>query len=189
MIKRNRTAATNFGLTNYYTNMKINIPDEIVARLTQETSGLNTTVEERIIDLLNRNLAPEKNFDKNYIQEGLDDLKTLLTKIPCIEFVATSKVGEPFWWLKFNIDINSKIAWSVVQELGHILNYLSSNDKLPTTFYPVSPPPYLNGGPKEFLSWVIEPVIPYVDSNNIYAYLVGRFPEDYNKEESWLLDT
>jgi hypothetical protein len=46
----------------------------------------------------------------------------------------------------------------------------------------------MNGGPEEFLSWIIEPVIPYVDSNSIYAYSDGRLPENYDKEESWLLD-
>jgi hypothetical protein len=65
---------------------------------------------------------------------------------------------------------------------------LSVGEKLPTTFYLVSPPPYINGEPEEFLSWIIEPVIPYVDSNSIYAYSDGRLPENYDKEESWLLD-
>lgn len=168
--------------------MTITIPDDLATRLTKEANGLNTTVERRIADILNKSLAPEKNFDKDYIQAGLENIKTLLTKIPCVQFVAISNIDAPFWWLKFGIDINSKIAWIVVQELGHILNYLSVNDKLPTTFYPVSPPPYLNGGPEDFLSWIIEPVIPYADTNNIYAYLNGWLPEQHDKEDSWLLD-
>ena len=168
--------------------MTINIPDDLATRLEQEAGGLNITIEERLTDILGKSLAPENNFDKDFIQAGLEKIETLLIKIPCIQSVATSDIGEPFWWLKFTIDINSKIAWIVVQELGHILNYLSVNDKLPTTFYPVSPPPYMNGGPEDFLSWVIEPVIPYVETNNIYAYIEGRLPEDYDKEDSWLLD-
>jgi hypothetical protein len=36
------------------------------------------------------------------------------------------------------------------------LNCPSVDERLPTVFMPVSPPPYLNGGPREFLSWVIE---------------------------------
>ena len=58
--------------------------------------------------------------------------------------------------MKFSIDIDHPSAWHVVQELGHVLNYLSITEKLPTTFKPVSPPPYLNGGPRAFLTWVIE---------------------------------
>jgi hypothetical protein len=60
------------------------------------------------------------------------------------------------WWVKLTIDIGHPLAWHVVQELGHVLNYLSTTERLPTTFKPVSPPPYLNGGPRAFLSWVIE---------------------------------
>ena len=36
-----------------------------------------------------------------------------------------------------------------------MLNYLSVDQRLPSVFKPVSPPPYLNGG-VEFLSWVTE---------------------------------
>lgn len=39
---------------------------------------------------------------------------------------------------------------------GYVLNYLSLNERLPTVFMPVSPPPYMNGGPRDYLSWVIE---------------------------------
>jgi hypothetical protein len=58
--------------------------------------------------------------------------------------------------VKFSIDIGHPLAWHVVQELGHVMNYLSITDKLPTTFKPVSPPSHLNGGPRTFLAWVIE---------------------------------
>src|SRR5436305_5508933 len=105
--------------------MTIIIPDDIAERLSKEASALNTTVEECLADILGKSLAPQKNFDKGYIQQGLQNIKALLTKIPCIQFVSTSEIGTPFWWLKFSIDINSQIAWTVVQELGQILNYLS----------------------------------------------------------------
>jgi hypothetical protein len=51
--------------------------------------------------------------------------------------------------VKFAIDIEHPLAWSVVQELGHVLNYVSLEERLPTVFMPVSPPPYMNGGPDE----------------------------------------
>lgn len=56
------------------------------------------------------------------------------------------------------IDIEHKFAWLAVQELGNVINYLFINDRLPTIFYTVSPAPYLNGGPDEFLSWAIETI-------------------------------
>ncbi|HKP30170.1 MAG TPA: hypothetical protein VJU15_12240 [Gemmatimonadales bacterium] len=51
-------------------------------------------------------------------------------------------------WVKFTIDTEHDLAWNVVQELGHVLNYLSFDERLPTVFKPVSPPPYMNGARK-----------------------------------------
>jgi hypothetical protein len=39
---------------------------------------------------------------------------------------------------------------AVVQELGHVLNYVSVTEPLPTVFKPVSPPPYMNGDRRSF---------------------------------------
>jgi hypothetical protein len=48
-------------------------------------------------------------------------LKDYLTKVPAI----TGKIGSGFfengcWWVKFAIDVDHPLAWSVVQELGHV---------------------------------------------------------------------
>jgi hypothetical protein len=65
-------------------------------------------------------------------------------------------------------------AWSVVQELGYVLNYMSIQERLPIVFMPVSPPPYLNGVPRQFLSWVIESKFNYIDPVWIAEALEGR---------------
>jgi hypothetical protein len=84
-------------------------------------------------------------------------LTTFLEKVPSISGLIATGTGNGgvVWWAKFTIDISDPLAWRAVQELAHVLNYLSVNERLPTVFLPVSPPPYLNGG-AEFLSWVIE---------------------------------
>ena len=80
-----------------------------------------------------------------------------LTKIPGMSgSIGHGTFDDGNWWVKFSIQITDPLAWNVVQELGFVLNYLSVNERLPKVFMPVSPPPYLNGGPTEFLSWVIE---------------------------------
>ena len=80
-----------------------------------------------------------------------------LQRLPGISgHIGTGSDDDGNWWVKFSIDIQHRLAWNVVQELGFVLNYLSVNERLPTLFMPVSPPPYLNGGPNEYLSWVIE---------------------------------
>jgi hypothetical protein len=90
-------------------------------------------------------------------QTLFEPLRDYLFKVPAIK----GEIGSGFsddgcWWVKFTIDIDHPLAWNVVQELGHVLNYVSLDERLPTGFMPVSPPPYMNGGPREYLSWVIE---------------------------------
>jgi hypothetical protein len=89
------------------------------------------------------------------------------------------------WWLKFTIDTEHPLAWNVVQELGHVLNYLSPNERLPTTFKPVSPPPYLNGGPREFLSWIIECGSKDMNPDMIVQWLEARLPRPVDDVSRW----
>jgi hypothetical protein len=74
-------------------------------------------------------------------------------KIPSVQkerIIAHGTDGQHAWWFKFNINVEHPLAWQTVQELGHVLNYLSTNERLPTQFFPVSPPPYMNGEAKTF---------------------------------------
>ena len=67
-----------------------------------------------------------------------------MSKIPGIKpGFGKGYLTDGLWWMKFQIDITHPLAWHVVQELGHVVNYISLEERLPTVFYPVSPPPYL----------------------------------------------
>ena len=78
-------------------------------------------------------------------------LETYLASVPAISpRFGHGHEPDSRWWVKFAIDIGHPVAWHVVQEFGHVLNYLSTTLRLPTTFKPVSPPPYMNGGPRAF---------------------------------------
>jgi hypothetical protein len=48
------------------------------------------------------------------------------------------------------------------------------DERLPTVFYPVSPSPYMNGGPQEFLSWVIEAKDKDFKLETLKEWLQGR---------------
>jgi hypothetical protein len=89
------------------------------------------------------------------------------------------------WWVKLRIDIKHPLAWRVVQELGYVLNYLSIEERLPTVFKPVSPPPYMNGGPEEFLSWVIECHDPAFSPAAVCDCLEGRLPRPAEDRSQW----
>jgi len=89
------------------------------------------------------------------------------------------------WWVKFRLELEHPLAWQAVQELGFVLNYLSLNERLPTVFKPVSPPPYLNGGPNEFLSWVIESTDPTFKPNSCKKWLESRLPNPVDDLSQW----
>ena len=78
--------------------------------------------------------------------------------------------------MKLSIDLEHELAWSTVQELAHVLDYLSLDEWLPTVFKPVSPPPYLNGGPA-FQYWVIESTTPDFSPDAAAQRLDGRMPD------------
>ena len=113
-----------------------------------------------------------------------------LARIPAVETNDTTSrgfgagEGENGWWVKFSIDIDHALAWHAVQELGCVLNYLSINERLPTVFKPVSPAPYLNGGPEEFLSWVIEGKD--MPPGTVAKWLEERLPKPVEDEAAWL---
>ncbi len=117
-----------------------------------------------------------------------------LARIPATELTPTPSRGfgagedATGWWVKFSLDVEHPLAWNAVQELGHVLNYLFMEERLPTVFKPVSPPPYLNGGPDEFLSWVIECSDPQMKPGTIADWLEGRLPQPVEDEDAWSHD-
>ena len=80
---------------------------------------------------------------------GVSDSRGNLICFECIFDEAEDDSSSIFWlhsfgawWVKCAIDIDHEFAWNVVQELGHVLNYVSLDERLPTVFMPVSPPSY-----------------------------------------------
>ncbi|QPB83535.1 hypothetical protein CWC22_011270 [Pseudoalteromonas rubra] len=109
-----------------------------------------------------------------------------LENVPSVTGVITHGSEEnENWWVKFTIDTTHHLAWNTVQELGHVLNYLSLDERLPTSFYPVSPPPYMNGGPEEFLSWVIVCENMEFSPGTCAEWLEGRLPRPVDDISEW----
>jgi len=114
----------------------------------------------------------------------------LLCRLPAIDINDTpsrgigSGEGDGAWWVKFSIDIDHDLAWHTVQELGAVLNYLSLDERLASSFKPVSPPPYLNGGPEEYLSWVIE-ARDELRPGTLADLLEERLPKPVEDEAAW----
>lgn len=113
-------------------------------------------------------------------------LKEYLLKIPAVNAVFAHGVyDDGNWWIKLRLDIDNKYAWHAVQELGCIVNYISIDERLPSSFYPVSPAPYMNGGPDEYLSWIIESKDPEFKPGTLMKWLEGRLPQPVDDLDAW----
>lgn len=123
----------------------------------------------------------------------LEPLLVFLERLPAIQLpagrasIGAGAAASGEWWVKFSLDTEHALAWRVVQELGHVLNYVSLEERLPTVFMPVSPPPYMNGG-VEFLSWVIENKDPDFTPADCAEWLEGRLPKPVEDPNAWNLD-
>ena len=121
-------------------------------------------------------------------------LLAFLSLIPGIELNDTPSGGlgsgldDGRWWVQFSISVDHPLAWNVVQELAHVLNYLSVAERLPTVFKPTSPPPYLNGGPRDFLAWVIECREDDMKPGTVAKWLEARLPQPVDNEDAWPVD-
>ena len=124
------------------------------------------------------------------MSDKFEKLLTFLERLPAIDLPAGRKsIGfgdfeNGNWWAKFTIDTKHDLAWRHVQELGYVLNYVSVDERLPTVFMPVSPPPYMNGG-EEFLSWVIESTEPDFTPDLCAEWLEGRLPRPVDDLKQW----
>ena len=120
-------------------------------------------------------------------QSDFVGLLEYLARVPAMQVpIGKGQLEGGGWWVKFSLDISHPLAWNVVQELGHVLNYLSLDERLPTVFKPVSPPPYMNGGPSEFLSWVIECDDESFGPDKAAEWLEGRLPRPVEDAEQWV---
>lgn len=125
--------------------------------------------------------------------QHFDPLLDFLEKVPALRLpagrVSIGRGTNPdrTWWIKFGLDVTHPLAWRVVQEFGHVLNLLSVEERLPTVFKPVSPPPYMNGG-VDFLSWVVESTAPEFTPALCAEWLQGRLPRPVDDPERWALD-
>ncbi|WP_197056888.1 hypothetical protein [Cellulophaga sp. Hel_I_12] len=127
--------------------------------------------------------------DKKLEEEGFKTLIEYLEKVPSLKKpISFNLEDNGFWWVKFKLDIKHPLVWNVIQELGCIVNYISVNERLPTVFYPVSPAPYLNGSPEDYLSWVIETKNTEFKPEILLKYLIERLPSPVNDLQEWQIE-
>ena len=126
------------------------------------------------------------------MDHSFERLLSFLERLPAIDLPAGRKsIGhgqfeDGNWWVKFSLDVSHSLAWRHVQELGHVLNYISPDKRLPMAFIPVSPPPYMNGG-VDFLSWVLESQLPAFTPDECARILEDHLPSPVEDLAEWRL--
>ena len=115
----------------------------------------------------------------------LSRLADFLGRVPATKVFLTSKPDVAPWWVSLELDIDAPVVWNVIQELAYVCNGLSLSTTLPVVFKPVSPPPYLNGGPRDFLMWRIEALTHDASPDVLADYLEGRLPQPVDDLSRW----
>lgn len=114
------------------------------------------------------------------------EIESYLQHVPGVSgSIGKGRTDDGNWWVKFHVDIDHPLAWNVVQELAHVLNYLTISERLPTVFKPISPPPHSNGGPREYLSWIIESTIADFSPKKCSEWLTARLPHPVEDLAAW----
>jgi len=165
--------------------MEINLPKKLIKALEKEANDAKISLHAHITKKLESITPPSEYIDIKVLEKGLPVLVDFLNQIPSLDVLSSDITPDAYWWIKLNIDIHHNLAWQVVQELGFVLNYISIQEPMPTIFKPVSPPPYLNGGPENFLSWTIESTYNYIDPKWVKEVLEGKLPNPVKNESNW----
>ena len=165
--------------------MDLELPSKLHKALEREASDAGRSLNAHIIEKLESVTPPIEAMRREVIAAGLPKLVAFLSRVPGVEVLSSDSTPDAHWWVKLNLDLDHSLAWQVVQELGFVLNYISLEEQLPTVFKPVSPPPYMNGGPKDFLSWVIESTDACIDPAWIAEALEGRLPRPVEDLAQW----
>ncbi len=141
------------------------------------------TEHDHVLAALRELEAGERSAEKP-MHPKFSTLVAYLNGIPGVRVLGQGD-SDGIWWIKLRIDVYQPHAWNIVQELGWVLNELSISERLPTVFKPVSAPPYLNGGPADYLSWVIECHDIDCAPGSIMKCLEDRLPKPSNELTQW----
>lgn len=165
--------------------MEIKLPKKLRKALEKEARDARISLGAHVVKKLEGMTPPSEYIDLGKIETNIEKLVEYLSRIPGVSVISHDTTPNAYWWVKLKIDTEHSLAWNVVQELGFVLNYISLNEPMPTVFKPVSPPPYMNGGPDEFLSWVVESTYNYIDPGWVAETIEGRLPDPVDDESKW----
>jgi hypothetical protein len=123
------------------------------------------------------------------MEDTFAQLKHFVLSVPGVrDFIQKGYDENGQWWIQFAVNPEHPLSWRVVQEFAFVINYLSLGERLPAVFFPISSPPYLNGGPDEYLYWIIQSSGSTFSPDMCADWLTKRFPNPIDDEAQWNLD-
>lgn len=125
-----------------------------------------------------------ENEDRSPHEKKLSKLVAYLNRLPGTQ-ASAGRFTKEGWHVSLLIDIDHSLAWNVVQELGFFCNSPSIGQGSGLEFFPISPPPYLNGGPREFLSWTLSHTGSNFSPSEVAKSIEGVLPQPVEDEAEW----
>ena len=155
--------------------------EEAVAESIRYTAKLRRiTEQECAAQILVDHHEEHRRFPDGVLREGLQKLIALLTQIPCLAKFDSSGVDFRYWWVSFELDIASPIAWRVMCKLGLHLNTQSTEMMLPTVFKPMP-----DEWPNDPMRWEISSTAPRLDPADVEVWLRDKLPQALSDMTSW----
>jgi hypothetical protein len=122
-----------------------------------------------------------RRFPDGVLREGCQKVIAVLSQIPCLSRFDSSGVDFRYWWVSFQLDTSSRIAWQVVHRLGWYLNTQATEMMLPVVFKRTP-----GERPDDPMRWEIASTAPRLDPADVASWMSERLPQPLSDETAWL---
>ena len=152
---------------------------------TESLRGATLTVKSPAPETIFRALATQlvelRRSSTAVSRQGLQRLITLLDQLPCLDNFDSGEAESQCWWISFELDTGSPIAWRVVRELGLLLNTRCSSKLFCIVFKPLP-----HEGDCANVRWEICSTAPGLDPAEVARWLRENLPQPMNEESAWV---
>lgn len=159
----------------------IQVDDSVAGTVREGAQRRKVSEEHYVAQVLTAHHEELRRFPGGVLREGRQKVMAVLSQIPCLSKFDSSGIDFRYWWVSFELDATSPIAWQVVHRLGWYLNTQSAEMMLPTVFKPIP-----GERPNDPMRWEIASTAPRLDPADVASWLSSRLPQPISDERSWL---
>jgi hypothetical protein len=159
----------------------VQVDDAVAESIREFSQRRKVSNEQYVTQVLSAHHEEFRRFPDGVLREGRQKLIALLSQIPSLKNFDSSGVDFRYWWVSFEMDIDSPIAWKIVRKLGLYLNTMSAEMLLPTVFKPIP-----GEWPDDPMRWEIVSTAPRLNPTDVASWLSIKLPSPLGEESSWL---